>query len=91
MLRRVRSDALERLARELFEAYGSGDLTTVRSLIAEDVTAYVTNAEAGVDRWRVGRASRHGCPTSRALVSQGKVAALWMVDAKPAYSDEFWS
>ena len=26
-----------------------------------------------------------------ARVSDGKVAELWMVEAQPAYSDEFWS
>jgi len=38
------------LARDLFEAYGGGDLETVRSLLAEDLTAYITNADAGVDQ-----------------------------------------
>jgi ketosteroid isomerase-like protein len=40
----------EHLAQRLFEAYGDGDLETVRSLLAQDMTAYVTNAAAGVDR-----------------------------------------
>jgi hypothetical protein len=46
----VSSDHLERLARDLFESYGGGDLETMRSLLAEDLTAYITNADAGVDR-----------------------------------------
>jgi ketosteroid isomerase-like protein len=131
ILRPVPSDGLERLARELFEAYGAGDLDTMRSLLAEDVTAHITNADAGVDRVE-GRESfmlrlpdLEGAELSRGItqivaideervitmievkaqrkgtlhnfaaflarVSNGQVAELWMVDARPAYSDEFWS
>jgi ketosteroid isomerase-like protein len=120
------------LARELFEAYGRGDLETMRALIAEDVTAYITNADAGVDRVhgrdsfmsrlpdlegaqlstditqivaideervmtmievkaeRQGR-TLHNFAAFLARVSDGQVAELWMVDAKPAFSDQFWS
>ncbi len=41
---------LEELAKRLFGAYGAGDLETMRSLLAEDMIGWVTNAEGGVDR-----------------------------------------
>ncbi len=37
------------VARQLFESYAAGDLDGFRSLLAEDLIGYVTNAEAGVD------------------------------------------
>jgi ketosteroid isomerase-like protein len=46
----VRRVDLERLVGRFFGAYGEGDLETMSSLLAPDVVAYVTNAEAGVDR-----------------------------------------
>jgi ketosteroid isomerase-like protein len=120
------------LARRLFEAYADGDLAAFRGLLADDLTAYVTNADAGVDevrgveayierlpdlhaaggRLRVTqvlpvddervmtmveiRAERggrqlHNYAAFLAQVSDGMVTKLWMVDALPAYSDEFWS
>ena len=101
------SDDLERLARDLFEAYGGGDLETMRSLLAEDLSAYITNAAAGVDRVEGATTSRvmtmieikaerqgrmlHNFAAFLARASEGQVVELWMVDAKPAYSDEFWS
>ena len=33
----------------------------------------------------------HNFAAFLAQVSDGKVTKLWMVDALPAYSDEFWS
>ncbi len=126
------ADHLEQLASKLFDAYGQGDLDTMRSVLAEDLVAYITNAEAGVDRvhGREGFMSRlpdlegadlstavtqivaiddervmtmieikaergartlHNFAAFLARVSNGQVVELWMVDAKPAYSDEFWS
>lgn len=123
---------LEELARRLFESYGSGDLGTMRSCMADDMIGWITNAEGGVDRTdgadaymarlpdlseaklqtritqvlgiddeRVMtmiaiRASRKGKDLENyaaflARVSDGLVAELWMVEAQPAYSDEFWS
>jgi hypothetical protein len=38
-----------RLAQRFLEAYGDGDLGAVRSVLADDLVAYVTNAEGGVD------------------------------------------
>jgi ketosteroid isomerase-like protein len=125
----VRSDEL---ATRLFEAYAAGDLDSVRGMLADDLTAYVTNAAAGVDevrgldaymerlpdlhaaggRLRITqvlpvdgervltmveiRAERggrelHNFAAFLAEVSEGKLAKLWMVEALPAYSDEFWS
>ncbi len=126
------SDELAAFARRLFEAYGEGDLDGFRGLLADDLTAYVTNAEAGVDelrgrdeymsrlpdlhaaggRMRVtqvlpvdaervltmveiraerGGGELHNFAAFLAEVGDGRVTTLWMVDALPAYSDEFWS
>ena len=123
---------LEELARKLFGAYGDGDLATMRSLMADDMIGWVTNAEGGVDRTEgrdaymarlpdlseaelqtritqaLGideervmtmiaiRAERKGRSLENyaaflARVADGRVAELWMVEAQPAYSDEFWS
>lgn len=123
---------LEELAKRLFGAYGEGDLETMRSLLAEDMIGWVTNAEGGVDRTEgrdaymarlpdlseaqlkasvtqvLGideervmtmiaiRAERKGKSLENfaaflARVSGAQVAELWMVEAQPAYSDEFWS
>jgi hypothetical protein len=55
----VPSGEISRLARQFFEAYGNGDLGTVRSILA-----------------------RFG---------DGRITRLWMVEALPAYSEDFWS
>lgn len=121
-----------RLAQRFFEAYGEGDLDTVRSVLADDLVAYVTDAEGGVDlvegrdrymerlpdlraaggRLEVTqvlevdaqqvltmveiRASRkgrdlHNFASFLARIRDGRVTHLWMVEAHPAYSEEFWS
>jgi len=128
----VTSDELSAFARRLFESYGEGDLDGFRGMLADDLTAYVTNADAGFDelrgrneymnrlpdlyaaggRLRVTqvlpvdadrvltmveiRAERNGRELHNfaaflAEVGDGRVMTLWMVDALPAYSDEFWS
>jgi ketosteroid isomerase-like protein len=129
---RMRADELAVLARRLFGAYADGDLDGFRGLLADDLTAYVTNAAAGVDELhgvddymrrvpdlhaaggelsvtqilpiddervlamveikaeRDGR-RLHNFAAFLAQVRDGKVKTLWMVDALPAYSDEFWS
>jgi len=128
----VTADGPERLARAFFDAYGDGDLETVRSLLAEDVVSYITNAQAGVDRveGRDGFMARlpdtqgaelrtamtqvlgidaervmtmievsaerkdmtlHNFAAFLARVADGRIQELWMVEARPAYSDEFWS
>lgn len=126
------SGDLSGLARRFFEAYGNGDLATVRSATADELVAYVTNADGGVDvvegreryierlpdlRSAAGqlaitqiveiaaqqvltmveiRASRkgrdlHNFAAFLARVRDGQVTQLWMVEAQPAHSDEFWA
>jgi ketosteroid isomerase-like protein len=129
----VTSDELAAFARQLFEAYGAGDLDGFRALLAEDLTAYVTNADAGVDELRgrdeyMSRLPDLHAAGGRLRITQvlpvddervltmveiradrggqelhnfaaflaevgddGRVTRLWMVDALPAYSDEFWA
>ena len=120
------------LVRGFFAAYGTGDLDAVRSALAEDLVAYVTNAEGGADvvhgrepymrrlpdlpaaggslevtqvlevdaqdvlvmvELRARREGRdlHNFAAFLARVREGNVSHLWMVEALPAYSDEFWS
>jgi len=123
---------LSRLARHFFDAYGNGDFAAVRSVLADDLVAYVTNANGGVDlvegrdgymerlpdlraaRGRLGitqvveidseqvltmieiRASRkgrdlHNFASFLARIRDGRITHLWMVEALPAHSEEFWS
>jgi ketosteroid isomerase-like protein len=121
------------VSREFFQAYADGDRDKAASLLAEDVTAYITNADAGVDTVRgrddymarvpdlqeAGGAatitqvvdvddvraltmveievpdrkgkSLHYHAAFLARVADGEIAELWMVEALPAYSDEFWA
>lgn len=120
------------LLRQLLTSYGEGDLDALRALLADDLVAYVTNAEGGADRVEgAGRyvdrlpdlraaggsitvtqvldvdphlglamveieAARgddrlHNFASFLARTAGGKVVALWMVEALPAHSDEFWS
>src|SRR5262249_25036118 len=110
-----------------------GDRDKAASLLAEDVTAYITNADAGVDTVtsrdaymarvpdlqeaggtavitqvvgvdderamtmveirvpdRNGK-SLHNHAAFLARIADEEIAELWMVEALPAYSDEFWS
>ena len=125
-------DSPEEIIRNLIAAYARGDRPAVRQLLADDLVAYVTNAEAGVDRVdgpdgylgrlpsldgaelhievtqsvevapdqaltmvrieaeRDGRTLRNFAGfLTRSL--EGRLTEIWMVDALPAYSDEFWS
>jgi ketosteroid isomerase-like protein len=120
------------IASRLFEFYAAGDLDGFRSLLAEEMTGYVTNAGAGVDvvEGRDAYLSRlpdlhatrgslrvpqvvavdseraltmveiraegegrrlHNFAAFLTRVAEGRVQEIWMVDALPAYSDEFWS
>ncbi len=120
------------LARQFFEAYGQGDLDAVGSVLADDLVAYVTSRDGGVDvvegragylerlpdlRAANGRldvtqvleidservltmveihASRKGLDLHNfaaflARIQDGRVKELWMVEALPAFSAEFWS
>ena len=117
--------------RRLIEAFSAGDQDAMRSRLAEEMTAYVTNAEGGVDRVdgreayvqrllalkapelsidvtqsatvapdqsltmveiraeREGK-SLHNFAAFLTRVQGGEVVELWMVEALPEYSDEFW-
>jgi ketosteroid isomerase-like protein len=126
------SDPAE-ISRDFFQAYADGDRDRAASLLAENVTAYITNAEAGIDTVtgrddymarvpdlqeaggiatvtqvvgvdderamtmveikvpdRKGK-SLHNHAAFLARVADGEISELWMVEALPAYSDEFWS
>ena len=39
----------EEVARELVAAFGAGDVAAMRALMADDVRAYITNRDGGVD------------------------------------------
>ena len=121
----------EELVRSFFECYDRGDRDAAAAMLAEDLRAYVTNAEAGVDvvvgrdeyvsrvpdlRAAAGSATvvqltaiddervltmveiraahagttLHNFAGFLAVVRDGQIAELWMVDAKPAESDRFW-
>ena len=125
-------DELPALSQRLFECYAEGDLDGFRGLLADDLVAYITNADAGVDEVRGADAYMARLPDVRAVggelritqilpvddervmtmveiraerggrqlhnfaaflaeVQAGRVSRLWMIDALPAYSDEFWS
>jgi hypothetical protein len=117
--------------RQLISAFSRHDEEAMRSALAEDVIAYITNAQGGVDRVdgrqdflrrllvlkapklsvsvtqsvtvapdqsltmveicaeREGR-SPHNFSAFLARVRDGRVVELWMVEALPAYSAEFW-
>jgi ketosteroid isomerase-like protein len=123
---------LETLVRSFFDAYGLGERERAASFLAEDLTAFITNGDAGVDEVRSRdeymarvpdlraaggslhvtqvvavddervlsmveiRAARsekvlHNFAGFLARVRHDQIVELWMVDARPAYSDEFWS
>lgn len=121
------------VSRAFFQAYADGDRDAAAALLAEDVVAYITNADADVDTVtsrddymarvpdlqeaggeatitqvvgvdderamtmveirvpdRKGK-TLHNHAAFLARVADGEIAELWMVEALPAYSDEFWS
>jgi ketosteroid isomerase-like protein len=112
-------------------AYAVRDEDAMRSALAPDLTAYVTNAEGGVDRVdgreaylqgllalnapelsvrvtqtvavapdstltmveiRAERAGKtlHNFSAFLARIDNEQIVELWMVEALPAYSAEFW-
>ena len=112
-------------------AYAARDEDAMRSALAPDLTAYVTNAEGGVDRVdgreeylqgllaltapelsvrvtqtvtvapdstltmveiRAERAGKslHNFSAFLARIDNEQIVELWMVEALPAYSAEFW-
>lgn len=121
--------------RRFLDAFSAADLDGMRATLAEDLVAYVTNAEGGMDRVEgregyLGRVGAMDLPSARfsveltqppvpvdrdrvlvmvevraergarslhnfaahlLRVADGRVAEWWMVDAKPAESDAFWS
>jgi ketosteroid isomerase-like protein len=120
------------VARRLFSAYAVGDIETLRLILDDDLVAYVTNADAGIDvvNGRTAylerlpdlaaaggsldvtqvvavdaelflamveiRAERNDMTLHNFAAFLGRVAGaqiheLWMVDARPAYSDAFWT
>lgn len=122
-----RSDPLRRL----IDAFAAHDEAGMRGSLAEDLVAYVTNADGGIDRVQgrdgyvqrllalkaptlsVGvtqsvtvppdqallmveiRAERkgrtlHNFSAFLARIRDDQVSELWMVEALPAYSDQFW-
>lgn len=125
------SDA-EAVIRRFVSAFTVADFDTMRRLLADDLTAYVTNSTGGVDRvdGRDGYLARipdlasdhysvtvtqsvtvapdqaltmveihaerggktlHNHAAYLSLVQEGQVTELWMVEALPARSDDFWS
>jgi hypothetical protein len=122
-----RSDPLNRL----IDSFAAHDEEGMRGWLAEDLVAYVTNADGGVDRVQgrdgyVQRLLALKAPTLSVSVTQSvtvppdqallmveiraerkgstlhnfsaflarirddQVSELWMVEALPAYSDQFW-
>jgi ketosteroid isomerase-like protein len=63
------------------------DLDITQSI---DVAADQTLAMVQVRAHRKGR-DLHNYAAFLARVVEGQIAELWMVDAQPAYSDEFWA
>ena len=62
--------------------------TAVTQIVAIDDERVMTMIEIKAER---GERTLHSFAAFLARVSNGQVVGLWMVDAKPAYSDEFWS
>lgn len=115
----------------LINAFSTRSETGMRAALAEDITAYVTTADGGVEQVqgrdnylqrllalkaptvsatvtqsvnvapdqamvmveiRAERKGRtlHNFAAFLARVQRDEIVELWMVDALPAYSDEFW-
>jgi ketosteroid isomerase-like protein len=124
----------ETVTRQFLRAFSDADFDAMRSLLADDARAHITNAQGGVDRVdgadaylaRVAamdlasaaltitltqlthsapeqvlamveiRASRrgrtlHNYAAHLLSIHAGRIRQLWMVEAKPAESAEFWS
>lgn len=62
--------------------------TAITQVLAIDDERVMTMIEVKAERR--GK-TLHNFAAFLARVADGKIAELWMVDAKPAYSDEFWS
>lgn len=62
--------------------------TEITQVLAIDDERVLTGIEVRAER--KGR-TLHNFAAFLARVSDGLIAELWMVEARPAYSDEFWS
>ena len=62
--------------------------TEITQVLASDEERVMTGIEVRAERQ--GR-ELHNFAAFLARVSGGLIAELWMVEARPAYSDEFWS
>lgn len=62
--------------------------TGITQVVAIDEQRVMTMIEVKAER---GGRALHNFAAFLARVEGGEIAELWMVDAKPAYSDEFWS
>ena len=121
----------EQVMRSLIEAFSAHDEQAMRAALADDMTAYVTNGQGGVDpvhgrdayvqrllalhapELEIGvrqsvtvapdqaltmvevsaarnERSLHNFAAFLATVVDDQVVELWMVEALPAYSSEFW-
>ncbi len=80
-----REDYMARVP-DLQEAGGSAEITQVVGIDSERA---MTMVEIRVPD-RKGK-SLHNHAAFLARVAGGEIAELWMVEALPAYSDEFWS
>jgi SnoaL-like domain len=115
----------------LIEAFAARDAAAMRATLADDLTAFITTADGGVEAVHgadeyLARLLALQAPTLRVTVTQsvtvsaeqalamveiyaerkdrtlhnfaaflavgcaGQLRQLWMVEALPAYSDEFW-
>ena len=79
----------ERLAHELVEAFNAADLPRMRALLAEDLKAYITNAQGGIDEVD-GPDELHNHAAHLLFIRSGQIGEGWMVEALPAETDEFW-
>lgn len=124
--------AAELIVTDFINSFTSGDFGKVKDLLAENVTAYITNADAKVNELKGPLAFMASIPndiltikpkvaitqllsinSNQILVmvevkaqrkgkelhnhaaylmnvNEDKISEIWMVEALPAYSDEFW-
>jgi ketosteroid isomerase-like protein len=83
-----RVEGREAFMARLPDLTGARLATDVTQVVAIDEERVMTMIEVRVERQ--GR-RLHNFAAFLARVDDGRIAELWMVDAKPAYSDEFWS
>jgi ketosteroid isomerase-like protein len=88
----------EEVARSLIAAFSAADFDAMRSLLADDLRAYVTNAEGGVDEVvgadeYLGRIEAMDLPSARFSVSITQMVApapgqvMAMVEVRAARND----